>query len=250
MHDAGPSEMETERHRARPHPRGAARARHPQGTHRPVREPPAPAPPKPARKDYREAPRRPLPRHRRPRGREHDPQRQTRSAKGTQEAPGARVAQKRGLNRALAGAAPGETNASVRWAAKREGLWTLTGAPAHTSTTCHQCGHRDSTSRESQARFWCTACGWTGNADDNAAKVSQQRGRGRLRAYLAAIEGNQRREGVASKPARGAWKDVPVLIVRAGDDPETVPCPHRAHVAAAAERARDRTAQTSATVSV
>jgi putative transposase len=41
--------------------------------------------------------------------------------------------------------------------------------PAFTSQRCSACGqvHRDS--RESQAVFRCTACGFTGNADVNAA---------------------------------------------------------------------------------
>jgi putative transposase len=42
--------------------------------------------------------------------------------------------------------------------------------PAFTSQRCSACGHVDANSRESQARFACTACGFAGHADVNAAR--------------------------------------------------------------------------------
>ena len=42
--------------------------------------------------------------------------------------------------------------------------------PHYTSQRCSACGHVDPESRESQARFVCTACGFAGNADVNAAR--------------------------------------------------------------------------------
>ena len=42
--------------------------------------------------------------------------------------------------------------------------------PAFTSQRCSACGHVDAKSRESQARFACTACGFACNADVNAAR--------------------------------------------------------------------------------
>ena len=170
----------------------------------------------------------------------------TASARGTSEAPGTNVAPKRGLNRGLNHAAPGETNAILERAAIRNGLWTVRTAPAHTSTTCHRCGHRDTKSRESQARFRCTGCGWAGNADDNAALVNQARGRKRLGAYLRAVAGEQRREGVASRPARSRLRRVPVLRMSTGDDAESRPCVPSAGVtdSSETERTRVRTALT------
>jgi putative transposase len=42
--------------------------------------------------------------------------------------------------------------------------------PAHyTSQTCAECGVVDARSRRDQARFVCTGCGHTTNADTNAA---------------------------------------------------------------------------------
>ena len=40
----------------------------------------------------------------------------------------------------------------------------------YTSQRCSACGHVDARSRESQARFACTACGYACNADVNAAR--------------------------------------------------------------------------------
>jgi len=42
--------------------------------------------------------------------------------------------------------------------------------PHFTSQRCSACGHVDANSRESQARFACTACGYACNADVNAAR--------------------------------------------------------------------------------
>ncbi len=90
----------------------------------------------------------------------------TRSAKGTREHPGRNVRQKAGLNRGilrsgwgllvrrLEGKAPGRVEKV---------------SPALTSQRCSACGQVDRASRESQAVFRCTACGFAGNADVNAA---------------------------------------------------------------------------------
>ena len=42
--------------------------------------------------------------------------------------------------------------------------------PQFTSQRCWACGQVDADSRESQARFACTACGYACNADVNAAR--------------------------------------------------------------------------------
>jgi transposase len=43
-------------------------------------------------------------------------------------------------------------------------------SPVFTSQRCSACGHVDAKSRESQARFVCTACGFACNTDLNAAR--------------------------------------------------------------------------------
>src|SRR5690242_2425209 len=90
----------------------------------------------------------------------------TRSAKGTVERPGRNVRQKAGLNREIA--ASGWGLLVARLEQKAPGRVEKVNA-AYTSQRCSACGHVDAKSRESQARFACTACGFAANADVNAA---------------------------------------------------------------------------------
>jgi putative transposase len=96
----------------------------------------------------------------------------TRSAKGTVEAPGKNVRQKAGLNRSIS---------SQAWSLFRRRLndkathatspvEVVAINPAHTSQRCSECGHTTKENRKSQAIFRCTACGYSANADVNAAK--------------------------------------------------------------------------------
>jgi transposase len=91
----------------------------------------------------------------------------TRSARGTAEAPGRNVAQKAGLNREIGRSGWG---ALVRRLEDKAPGRVQKVPPAYTSQRCSACGHVDARSRESQARFACTACGYACNADVNAAR--------------------------------------------------------------------------------
>ncbi|WP_423782917.1 zinc ribbon domain-containing protein [Ferrimicrobium acidiphilum] len=42
--------------------------------------------------------------------------------------------------------------------------------PAYTSLRCSKCGYTEQKNRKNQAIFCCLACGYTDNADVNAAK--------------------------------------------------------------------------------
>lgn len=78
---------------------------------------------------------------------------------------------KTGLNRLLATAAPGATIAMLeRKAEKYPGKIIVKVNPKHTSQTCSKCGHIDKASRQTQDSFVCTSCGYSENADINAAK--------------------------------------------------------------------------------
>ncbi|MFE4665758.1 RNA-guided endonuclease InsQ/TnpB family protein, partial [Streptomyces sp. NPDC056734] len=90
----------------------------------------------------------------------------TRSAKGTIEEPGKRVAQKAGLNRAIL--AQGWGLLRQRTGHKAPGRVEDVPAP-YTSLRCSACGWIDKNSRKSQAEFVCSSCGFTCNADTNAA---------------------------------------------------------------------------------
>jgi putative transposase len=90
----------------------------------------------------------------------------TRSAKGTRENPGRNVRAKAGLNRGILGSGWGLL---VRRLEEKAPGRVEKINPALTSQRCSACGQVDRGSRESQAVFRCTACGFAGNADVNAA---------------------------------------------------------------------------------
>ena len=90
----------------------------------------------------------------------------TRSAKGTVATPGKNVRQKAGLNRGIL--ANGWGRLVERLEQKAAGRVEKVPA-AYTSQTCSRCGTMDKKARESQAVFRCRSCGYTVNADVNAA---------------------------------------------------------------------------------
>ena len=94
------------------------------------------------------------------------------SARGTIEEPGRNVAQKSGLNRSISGEAWGRTVTMLAYKTAQYG-GTLHKVPAPgTFRRCSVCGFITPGSRESQAVFVCKNpdCGWSGNADHNAAR--------------------------------------------------------------------------------
>ncbi len=91
----------------------------------------------------------------------------TRSARGTAGNPGRNVRAKAGLNREIMRSGWGLL---VRRLEDKAPGRVEKVKPHFTSQRCSACGHVDAKSRESQARFVCTACGFAGNADVNAAR--------------------------------------------------------------------------------
>ncbi len=92
----------------------------------------------------------------------------TRSARGTLDQPGVRVAQKRGLNRAIRSRGWGRLVARL----DHKAAGRLERVPAaFTSQRCCACGHVAPENRKSQAVFACVACkAGRCNADVNAAR--------------------------------------------------------------------------------
>ncbi len=91
----------------------------------------------------------------------------TRSAKGTRGDPGRNVRQKAGLNQGILRSGWGLL---VRRLEEKASGRVEKVKPHFTSQRCSACGQVDRDSRESQAVFRCTACGFACNADVNAAK--------------------------------------------------------------------------------
>ena len=91
----------------------------------------------------------------------------TRSAKGTPENPARNVSAKAGLNRGILRSGWGLL---VRRLEDKAPGRVEKIKPHCTSQRCSACGHVDPKSRESQAVFRCTACGFACHADVNAAR--------------------------------------------------------------------------------
>ncbi len=91
----------------------------------------------------------------------------TSSAKGTVDEPGRGVRQKAGLNRGILANGWGQLVVRLEHKAPSR---VVKVNPAYTSRRCSACGTVDREARESQAVFRCRSCGYTGNADVNAAR--------------------------------------------------------------------------------
>jgi putative transposase len=102
----------------------------------------------------------------------------TRSARGTIDEPGVNVRQKSGLNRSILDQGWTQILTLLTYKADQAGARVIRVRAHGTSRTCHRCGSTAQGQRESQAVFRCAgpACGWTGNADTNAAIVIKHRG--------------------------------------------------------------------------
>lgn len=110
----------------------------------------------------------------------------TRSARGTVEAPGSKVAQKQGLNRELQDAALGKLTTRICVKAESAGRRVWMVNPKNTSRACSQCGHTDKANRPDQSTHRCVACGHEANADLNAAVNIATRGQAAEEAWKEA----------------------------------------------------------------
>ena len=92
-----------------------------------------------------------------------------RSAKGTNENPGSRIAQKAGLNRGWASSRSASLVNTIERQCEKNGTWFLKLDPKFTSQTCPLCGCRAKENRKSQAEFLCQRCHLSAHADTVAA---------------------------------------------------------------------------------
>lgn len=99
----------------------------------------------------------------------------TKSAKGTAEEPGKNVRAKAGLNRSILAQGWGRFVDYLKYKSAQRGGVVLDVEPRNSSRTCAECGCVDADSRDG-ARFDCTACGHSADADVNAARIILARG--------------------------------------------------------------------------
>ena len=102
-------------------------------------------------------------------------QRMTKSAKGSIENPGRKVAQKSGLNRAILRQGWYDFSVKLKWQAEKHDARVIEVAPHNTSIICSACSHKSSANRISQELFRCVECRYEDNADTNAAKKKYSR---------------------------------------------------------------------------
>ncbi|MHB8295845.1 MAG: RNA-guided endonuclease InsQ/TnpB family protein, partial [Acidimicrobiales bacterium] len=124
----------------------------------------------------------------------------TRSARGTKDSPGKKVAQKAGLNRSILDKGLGAILARTGDKVLAHGHAALDVPAPGTSITCPECGHVDPANRASRSVFVCTICGNTSHADTNAAVVILERGMKLVLAGgtpVAALRGNNSGPGKA-----------------------------------------------------
>ncbi|MEE1820728.1 zinc ribbon domain-containing protein, partial [Streptomyces sp. BE20] len=94
------------------------------------------------------------------------------SARGTVEAPGRRVRQKAGLNRAVLDATPGELRRQLSYKTSWYGSRLAVLDRWHPSSkTCSACGTVKSELSLSEREYHCTTCGLTIDRDLNAALI-------------------------------------------------------------------------------
>jgi putative transposase len=139
----------------------------------------------------------------------------TRSARGTAEQPGARVAQKRGLNRAIRQSGWGRLVTRLQ----HKAFGRVEQIPAaYTSQRCSACGHIAPENRKSQAVFECQACNaGRCNADVNAARNIAAGRAVTARGDLASRRSTNREPQPAS-PAAQAMRRVGIPWQQPGED--------------------------------
>jgi IS605 OrfB family transposase len=71
-----------------------------------------------------------------------------------------------------------QLRAFIAYKARREGVPVVAVDPRNSSRTCSQCSHCAKANRHSQEAFVCLHCGFSCNADVNAARVLRDRARG------------------------------------------------------------------------
>ena len=132
----------------------------------------------------------------------------TRSAKGSLESPGCRVAAKAGLNRALLDAGFGQIAQLIAEKAENAARQIAWVDPRYSSQECSRCGHTSSENR-SGIHFWCLSCKYADHADVNAARVILRRAQwGPLASRAALADGDDPRTALTPSGPRLTLHDV------------------------------------------
>ena len=82
----------------------------------------------------------------------------------------ARITVRRSQRNRQGGWGFGQLRSFIEYKAKLAGVIVVAVDPRNTSRTCNQCGHCEKANRRSQSEFQCVHCGFSLNADFNAAR--------------------------------------------------------------------------------
>lgn len=94
----------------------------------------------------------------------------SKSAAGASEKPGRNVRAKSGLNKSILDQGWFEFRRMLEYKQQWRGGWVIAVPPQHTSRMCPACEHVSADNRKTQAQFECVECGYSENADLNAAR--------------------------------------------------------------------------------
>ena len=100
----------------------------------------------------------------------------TRSAQRTVEQPGRNVARKRGLNRGILAQGWGQLRSLTEYKTTWAGRIFVPAPARNTSITCPERREANAESHPAQPVFRRVNCGYTGNADGNAAEITRGQG--------------------------------------------------------------------------
>jgi putative transposase len=92
------------------------------------------------------------------------------SASGTVQSPGKNVKAKSGLNRSILRQGWYEFRRQLQYKIESAGGVLIAIPAKHTSCRCHSCGFVSKENRKTQSNFICLECGYSENADLNAAR--------------------------------------------------------------------------------
>ena len=124
----------------------------------------------------------------------------SKSAAGTTEKPGRNVRAKSGLNKSILDQGWSEFRRQLEYKQQWHGGWVIAVPPQNTSRTCPACGHVSADNRKTQAEFECVECGYSENADLNAARNILAAGH----AVLACGESVQSGRSMKQEPAEAS----------------------------------------------
>ena len=128
----------------------------------------------------------------------------SRSAAGTTERPGWNVRAKSGLNKSILDQGWFEFRRQLEYKQAWRGGWVIAVPPQNTSRTCPACGCVSAQNRKTRAQFECVACGYSENADVNAARNILAAGH----AVLAHGESVPSGRSVKWEPAEATWAEM------------------------------------------